>query len=133
MVRRAGVEVLGTLSQARLFQLMQECDVLALPTLIDSFALVITEALAHGLPVITTANAGASEFIEEDVNGWVLPAGDVEALTERLVWCADHREQVQQMRPAARQSARQISWAEFRQRLRESLSARGLIVEPAVA
>lgn len=128
-VQRPGVEVLGPVSQSRLFELMQSADVLALPTLIDSFGMVVTEALAHGLPVITTTNAGAADLIDEDVNGWILPAGDIEALTARLVWCADHRERLQEMRDATRQSTRQHTWLEFRQRMRETLSARGFHAE----
>lgn len=129
LVSRPGVELLGPVSQARLFQLMQECDVLALPTLIDSFALVITEALAHGLPVITTANAGAAEMIADGVNGWILPVGDAEALAARFVWCAEHRDAVRQMRPQTRQSTRHNTWFEFRQRMRETLAARGFYAE----
>jgi glycosyltransferase involved in cell wall biosynthesis len=130
--RRPGVKMLGPVSQPKLFQLMQECDVLALPTLIDSFALVITEALAHGLPVITTANAGAAEMIADGVNGWILPVGDPDALAARLVWCAEQREAVRQMRPQTRQSARQNTWTEFRQRMRDTLAARGFYAEAAL-
>ncbi len=126
---RPGVVWLGPISQARLFDLMRECDVLAFPTLVDSFGMVVTEALAHGLPVITTVNAGAADLIEDGVNGWVLPAGDIEALTGRLVWCAEHREEVRKMRDQTRKSTRQNTWPEFRRRMRAMLAARGLYAE----
>jgi UDP-glucose:(heptosyl)LPS alpha-1,3-glucosyltransferase len=47
-------------------------DVFVLPTQYEAFGSVIVEALASGLPVITTALAGAAVVIEEDVNGSLL-------------------------------------------------------------
>ena len=47
-------------------------DVLVFPTLYDSFANVIGEALACGLPVITTKQAGGAEFIIENENGFIV-------------------------------------------------------------
>ncbi len=48
-----------------------EADVLLLPTPYDAFGMVVLEALAAGLPVVASANAGASELIENGVNGFV--------------------------------------------------------------
>ena len=51
-------------------------DVFLLPTLYDPFANVTLEALAAGLPVITSAQNGASEIIENEGNGFILPRAD---------------------------------------------------------
>ena len=59
-------------------------DIFVFPTLYDPFANVHLEALASGLPVITTACAGGSEVIEEGGNGFVIPAP---ADTGRLCEC----------------------------------------------
>ncbi len=48
-------------------------DLLLLPSHYDPFANVTVEALAAGIPVITTTQNGASEIIEHNVNGWVVP------------------------------------------------------------
>ena len=45
------------------------CDVFVFPTKYEPFGLVITEAMSYGLPVITTEIAGASELIENGVDG----------------------------------------------------------------
>jgi UDP-glucose:(heptosyl)LPS alpha-1,3-glucosyltransferase len=60
-------------------------DVFLLPTLYDPFANVTLEALAAGLPVITSAQNGASEIIENGVNGFVLPRADDMTLIVHLL------------------------------------------------
>jgi UDP-glucose:(heptosyl)LPS alpha-1,3-glucosyltransferase len=62
-------------------------DVFLLPTLYDPFANVTLEALAAGLPVITSAQNGASEIIENEKNGFILPRADDDKL---LVHLLDH-------------------------------------------
>lgn len=51
-------------------------DVFLLPTLYDPFANVTLEALAAGLPVITSAQNGAAEIMTDDKNGFILPRAD---------------------------------------------------------
>ena len=60
-------------------------DVLALPTLYDPFANVTLEAMASGVPAITTAENGASEIIRNGENGYVLArSDDAQSLQEFL-------------------------------------------------
>jgi len=60
-------------------------DVFLLPTLYDPFANVTLEALAAGLPVITSAQNGASEIIANEKNGFVLPRADDDKLIVHLL------------------------------------------------
>lgn len=62
-------------------------DVFLLPTLYDPFANVTLEALSAGLPVITSAQNGASEIIQNETNGFILPRADDDKL---LVHILDH-------------------------------------------
>ena len=66
-------------------------DIFILPTLYDPFSNACLEALAAGLPVLTTADNGFSEIIEPGVDGEVLPPGGdpAEALADALIgWSA---------------------------------------------
>ena len=54
------------------------------PSFEDGFGYAPMEALAVGVPVIVTDQTGMAECVEEGVNGSVVPAGDVEALGDRL-------------------------------------------------
>ncbi len=59
-------------------------DVLVLPTKSDVWGLVINEAMAFGLPVITTDQCVAGmELIENGVNGYIVPVGNQQALIDR--------------------------------------------------
>lgn len=59
----------------------QAADGLILPTLYDPFPNVILEAMACGLPIITSNSCGGSEFIEQGKNGFICDALDINALT----------------------------------------------------
>jgi len=107
----------GAIPREQLFQRYRDSDVLVFPSLCDGFGLVVTEAFANGLPVITTKSAGASQFVEHGVNGLIVPAHDAEALADALVWCVDHRDEVARMRTAALETAEQWQWPDFRHSL----------------
>jgi glycosyltransferase involved in cell wall biosynthesis len=119
------VDMLGSLPHAAVLALMPQFDVLVLPTLCDSFGVVILEALQRGVPVIATANAGAADLVQEGENGWIVPAGDADALMRRLAWCEQHVASVRAMRVRVRRSARPRTWSDFRRDVRDVLARRG--------
>ncbi len=59
-------------------------DALVLPTLYDPFPNVALEAMACGLPIVTSLKSGAAELVEAGVNGYVCDALDTEALAAYL-------------------------------------------------
>lgn len=60
----------------------QQGDIFVLPTLSDGFAVTQIEAMAHGLPVISTPNCG--EIVTDATDGFIVPAGQVEMLVKAI-------------------------------------------------
>ncbi len=92
-------------------------NVLVFPSLAEGLALVMLEAMACGIPVITTYNSGGSSIITDGVEGFILPIRDGEALKEKLEWCYRHPQELAEMGHAARQKAEQLTWDLYRQQL----------------
>src|SRR4029077_9843885 len=91
-------------------RLMQRCDLLVLPSIVEGRALVQQEAMACGLPLIATRNAGADDLIEEGATGFLVPIRSPEAIAEKISWCAANRSLISGMGIAARQRASELSW-----------------------
>ena len=93
-------------------------DALCLPTRYDGWAMVVPEALAAGLPVITTMDAGAAmELVRHEFNGWLLSeseAGEIEAALVRLAKLSD--EELARISTAARESVKDHTLDEGRGR-----------------
>jgi UDP-glucose:(heptosyl)LPS alpha-1,3-glucosyltransferase len=82
---------LGVLARVRFAGPLKEvaacygaADVFVLPTLYDPFPNVALEAMASGLPVITSLKSGARELIDPGVEGWVCDALDSAALARHM-------------------------------------------------
>lgn len=82
-------------------------DIFVLPTHSDGFAITQLEAMAHGLPVIATLNCG--EVVEEDRNGWIIPAGSPNALKDLLQKIVVDKEQLITMSESARNTLPRFS------------------------
>jgi glycosyltransferase involved in cell wall biosynthesis len=75
------VEFVGFKDWNALPELYASADVLCVPSRYDGWGLVVPEGLASGLPVIATDRMGAGlEFIRTGENGWLIPAGDEDAI-----------------------------------------------------
>ena len=97
-------------------------DLLAFPTLGDGFGLVIQEAMCCGTPVVTTPTSGGPECITDDVDGWLVPPADVDALVARLRACAADRDRLFKVGQAARRRAETWTWREAGDSLVASLT-----------
>ncbi len=113
----ASFEHLGALPRAELIEVMKKVDLFVFPSLADGFGLVIGEAMAAGVPVLTTNNTGGPELITNGVEGWCVQAHEVAPLIERIEWAHQHRDELYRMSQLARQRAEQWTWADYRRKL----------------
>jgi glycosyltransferase involved in cell wall biosynthesis len=79
------VRFLGFRNQSELPALYDLCDVFALPSRFEPWGLVVNEAMNAGRPVIVSDRVGAApDLVEDGVNGFIYPSGDVDALASLL-------------------------------------------------
>ena len=90
-------------------RLYAAADVVALPALYEPFGNVHLEALAAGVPVLTSARAGGSELVSRGENGWVVSVPSGEAIAEGLR--ALHESERDTLAEAARASAEPFTYA----------------------
>jgi glycosyltransferase involved in cell wall biosynthesis len=117
-----GLELHGKLSHAKLVELLSFMDCLVLPSRLESFGMVVVEALAAGVPVIVSDHVGAAEAVREGINGWIIPADDSEALYQRMLACCENIDKVRTMRATCTESSRDYDWSHYSRRAVEIFS-----------
>jgi len=93
----------GRIPRSEIGALFAAHDIFILPTLSDGFAMTQLEAMAHGLPVIATANCG--EAVEHGVSGFLVKERDVKALADAIVAAGMDRSRLEAMSAAALERA----------------------------
>lgn len=81
---RDAVTFAGFRSQEEVAQHLAETDLFVLPSFAEGVPVVLMEAMASRVPVVTTRIAGIAELVEDGVSGYLVPPGDVESLVDRL-------------------------------------------------
>ncbi len=114
---------LGAVPHSTVLERMEQSDVLVFPSFSEGFGLVVTEALACGLPVIVTPNVGASDLVCDGREGFQVPTGSAEAIADRLNALDRDRALLAHMSKNAQETAALCSWENYRQALAESLKA----------
>ncbi len=101
---------LGYLSGDALAQAYASADIFVFPSAIESFGLVVVEAMAAGLPVVASRVGGVCDVIDEGRTGYTFDAGDIASLIAGVRQIATSRENIAQMGLAARTFAETQSW-----------------------
>ena len=88
-MKRFGLEAqvlfVGWQSNAQVREHLRSARALVMPSFAENLPVAMMEALAMGRPVLGTYIAGVPELVENGVNGWLVPAGNVEATSEAIL------------------------------------------------
>lgn len=98
-----GVAFLGYKSQSDVAEALQHTDALVLPSFAEGVPVVLMEAMAAALPVVTTQIAGIPELVQDGVSGHLVPPGNVDALTAALAVVLGDPDKAAAMGAAGRQ------------------------------
>jgi glycosyltransferase involved in cell wall biosynthesis len=96
-------------------ELMRTADLFVFPSRYEPYGLVVIEAMASGLPVITTTTTGAAEIVTPECGVVLSDTEDINALAQAMSRLASDRELRSQMAQAARSIAEQHSWISMAQ------------------
>ena len=104
----------GTYPQNQLRHLYSQCSVFCIASIEDGFGMVISQAMACGLPVIHTTNTGGADIVRDGVDGFCVPIRDVEALKEKILFFYENPEKRDEMgNNALNQVRKAFTWNDY--------------------
>lgn len=96
------INLTGWIRGAQKTELLREAQVYVLPSYNEGLPMSLLEAMGYGLPVITTPVGGIPEAVTEGVDGYLVKAGDVDAIREKLAYLIANPEVARAMGEEAR-------------------------------
>ncbi len=93
------VKFYGRVERDKLPEIFSHMDMTVVPSLCyENSPTVIFESLYFGVPVLASHIEGIAELIDEGNNGFTFKAGDLTSLTQRIQWCINHTDEIENMR-----------------------------------
>ena len=96
-----------TINQKELTNYYHASDIYVSSSCSESFGKVLIEAMAAGLPVIATATTGSKEIIKDGENGFLVPIGDDQALTKKILYLLGNPAKAKEIGQAGRKMIRE--------------------------
>ena len=104
------VNFMGYLRGERLSQAYASADIFVFPSRLETFGLVVIEAMAAGLPVVASRVGGVGDIVREGETGYTFASGDTRALTAGIRAIASDRANMAAMGAKARAYAETQTW-----------------------
>ena len=111
----------GTVLHTEIPNLLKNSDVMVFPSLAEGFSLSMVEALACGLPIISSCNTGVNDYIQDGVNGFVVPIQNSVAIAEKMQWFIEHREKIPEMGVNAIKTAEKLTWENYYKQIGDAI------------
>ncbi|WP_372368428.1 glycosyltransferase family 4 protein [Candidatus Uabimicrobium sp. HlEnr_7] len=111
------------LSHKDLVKYYQKADLFVLPSYLDSWGMVVTEAMACGTPVLISDNVGSKDLVIEGQNGFIVPSGDLQALKKQILYCYHNKEKLFSLGQNAYHSVQDFTWEKYACNLSQTIEA----------
>lgn len=106
----APTKFMGYMQGQALSEAYASADIFVFPSALETFGLVVVEAMAAGLPVVASRVGGVRDVVQEGRTGYTFDVGDLDALAQGVRQIAVSRERIAQMGRAARAFAETQTW-----------------------
>jgi len=126
------VRMLGQKTHEELTKIYALGHVYVLPSLLEGLARSGIEAMAAGLAPIVTLATGLGDYIQHEVNGWLVSAQSADALAERIEYCIQNPDTVARTRNEASKISGKLSLEEYGRRSSEILEAVITNAQPSI-
>lgn len=112
---------IGFVQQEELINKYKEMDLMIFPSLADGFGNSVLEAMACGIPVIVSSNAGISDIIIDGYNGYVINPNKYEEIVDKLILLEKDRELIKKLSIKARETALACKWKTYNENINKML------------
>jgi glycosyltransferase involved in cell wall biosynthesis len=108
------IKIQTPVPQQHLAKLYNQCDVFVICSIEEGMAMVQTQAMSCGLPLICTTNTGGDDLIVDGVNGFVIPIRQVQILEEKIEFLYMNRDKCKEMgKNALKTIQSDFSWKNY--------------------
>jgi glycosyltransferase involved in cell wall biosynthesis len=97
-------------NRQEIFSFYRKADIFVFPTLFEGFSLALLEAMAAGLPIVTTPVAAALDTLQDGVDVLFVPIQDSHALEEAIARLLRDKAERQRLGESARSAAQKYAW-----------------------
>jgi glycosyltransferase involved in cell wall biosynthesis len=126
---QAALEVWPFVARAEISSLYAEHEVFVLPSLMEGMPLVLLEAMASGMPVVTTESSGMTDLVEDSHDGLFVIPGDAESLSAAIVRLCRDPELRLRLGGAAQEKMKRYTWNQAARRT-ETVFYRAMGIKP---
>lgn len=114
---RERVTVIPFVKREEILDLYASHDVFVFPSLVEGMPLTLLEAMATGMPVVTTNSSGMADVVEDNVNGLLVPAADAAKVAEGIEKLCQSGELRKRLGLAGQETMRRYTWAQIAEQM----------------
>jgi glycosyltransferase involved in cell wall biosynthesis len=117
------VKLTGRLSKKDWISLSQNYNIFINTTNFDNTPVSVMEAMALGLPIISTSVGGVPFIIREKDNGFLVPPNNAEAFVDKILWIKDHEAESAEISKNARKDAENWDWKRVKEEWKQIIES----------
>jgi glycosyltransferase involved in cell wall biosynthesis len=116
---RERVNVIPFVKREEIAAIYARHDIFVFPSLVEGMPLTLLEAMATGMPVVTTNTCGMADVVEDDMNGLLVPPADAEKLARGIVRLCQSNDLRKRLGLAGQDTMRRYTWERIAEKMEQ--------------